>query len=157
MFFERLDEELNKVNQFYKTKETEFLERGEILNKQLQILLDLKQILNDRRWKNSLSKPKYPSIPSSWSSTPRNSDYSSGKLSINGLLLVHVLSCNYILFDNLPNITNLEGDPTKLILILVYYMIPHDMIAPATHGTKHLPEMGNMDHLTLSIKTRKDF
>ncbi|KAK9931211.1 hypothetical protein M0R45_018498 [Rubus argutus] len=77
VFFERLDEELNKVNQFYKTKETEFLERGEILNKQLQILLDLKQILNDRRWKNSLSKPKYPSIPSSWSSTPRNSDYSS--------------------------------------------------------------------------------
>lgn len=117
MFFERLDEELNKVNQFYKTKETEFLERGEILNKQLQILLDLKQILNDRRWKNSLSKPKLPSVPSSWSSTPRNSDYSSGKLSIYGLLLVNFLSYIYILFDNLPNITNLEGDPTKVILI----------------------------------------
>ncbi|XP_012456872.2 phosphate transporter PHO1 [Gossypium raimondii] len=48
LFFERLDEELNKVNQFYKTKESEFLERGEILNKQLQILLDLKQIVGDR-------------------------------------------------------------------------------------------------------------
>ncbi|KAG8481014.1 hypothetical protein CXB51_025702 [Gossypium anomalum] len=46
---ERLDEELNKVNQFYKTKESEFLERGEILNKQLQILLDLKQIVGDRQ------------------------------------------------------------------------------------------------------------
>ncbi|KAB2061915.1 hypothetical protein ES319_A10G118700v1 [Gossypium barbadense] len=49
LFFERLDEELNKVNQFYKTKESEFLERGEILNKQLQILLDLKQIVGDRQ------------------------------------------------------------------------------------------------------------
>ncbi|KAL6185146.1 hypothetical protein ACLB2K_041281 [Fragaria x ananassa] len=77
VFFERLDEELNKVNQFYKTKEIEFLERGEILNKQLQILLDLKQILNDRRWKNCVSKQKSSSVPSSWSSTPRNSDYGS--------------------------------------------------------------------------------
>ncbi|KAE8660079.1 Phosphate transporter PHO1-2 [Hibiscus syriacus] len=47
VFFERLDGELNKVNQFYKMKESEFLERGEILNKQLQILLDLKQIVTD--------------------------------------------------------------------------------------------------------------
>ncbi|KAL7144993.1 hypothetical protein ABFS83_07G049000 [Erythranthe nasuta] len=52
VFFEMLDDELNKVNQFYKTKETEFLQRGDLLNKQLQILLDLKQILNDRRRKN---------------------------------------------------------------------------------------------------------
>ncbi|KAH0993751.1 hypothetical protein GBA52_005234 [Prunus armeniaca] len=77
VFFEGLDEELNKVNQFYKTKETEFIERGEILNKQLQILLDLKQILNDRRWKNSGSRHNVPSVPSSWSSSPRNSDCSS--------------------------------------------------------------------------------
>ncbi|KAL4289953.1 hypothetical protein GQ457_14G013580 [Hibiscus cannabinus] len=54
VFFESLDGELNKVNQFYKTKEIEFLERGEILNKQLQILLDLKQILADRRRKPPL-------------------------------------------------------------------------------------------------------
>ncbi|KAL3626446.1 Acid phosphatase pho1 [Castilleja foliolosa] len=52
MFFEMLDDELNKVNQFYKTKEVEFLERGDILNKQLQILLDLKRVLKDRRRKN---------------------------------------------------------------------------------------------------------
>ncbi|BFG14165.1 hypothetical protein CerSpe_004400 [Prunus speciosa] len=77
VFFEGLDEELNKVNQFYKTKETEFIERGEILNKQIQILLDLKQILNDRRWKNSGSRHNVPSVPSSWSSSPRNSDCSS--------------------------------------------------------------------------------
>ncbi|XP_048333444.1 phosphate transporter PHO1 isoform X2 [Ziziphus jujuba] len=76
VFFERLDEELNKVNQFYITKESEFLERGEILNKQLQILLDLKQILNDRRWKNSPAKINSGSVPCSWSSSPRTSDYS---------------------------------------------------------------------------------
>ncbi|CAN1760269.1 Phosphate transporter PHO1 [Linum perenne] len=48
-FFGRLDEELNKVNQFYKAKEKEFMQRGEILNKQLEILVDLKRILTDRR------------------------------------------------------------------------------------------------------------
>ncbi|KAK8571920.1 hypothetical protein V6N12_027988 [Hibiscus sabdariffa] len=52
-FFERLDEELNKVNQFYKSKESEFLERGETLNKQLQILKDLKQILDGDRRRSS--------------------------------------------------------------------------------------------------------
>ncbi|XP_057781464.1 phosphate transporter PHO1-like [Salvia miltiorrhiza] len=52
VFFEMLDEELNKVNHFYKSKEIEFLERGEILNKQLQILLDLKRLIADRRRKN---------------------------------------------------------------------------------------------------------
>lgn len=51
-----LDDELNKVNRFYKTKEREFLERGDILNKQLQILHDLKQVLNDRRRKNLAAK-----------------------------------------------------------------------------------------------------
>ncbi|OMO95412.1 hypothetical protein COLO4_15920 [Corchorus olitorius] len=73
VFFEMLDDELNKVNQFYKTKESEFLERGEILNKQLQILLDLKQILSERRRR----KPNGALSPRSWSSSPRNSDFSS--------------------------------------------------------------------------------
>ncbi|KAK9182954.1 hypothetical protein WN944_026102 [Citrus x changshan-huyou] len=73
-FFERLDRELNKVNQFYRTKESEFLERGEILNKQLQILLELKQILIDRR-----RKPSGGIIPRSWTPCPRNSDISDGQ------------------------------------------------------------------------------
>ncbi|KAH9681907.1 phosphate transporter PHO1 [Citrus sinensis] len=73
-FFERLDRELNKVNQFYRTKESEFLERGEILNKQLQILLELKQILIDRR-----RKPSGGIIPRSWTPCPRNSDFSDGQ------------------------------------------------------------------------------
>ncbi|KAK6265619.1 hypothetical protein QUC31_016456 [Theobroma cacao] len=77
-FFESLDEQLNKVNQFYKAKESEFLERGEILNKQLQILLDLKQILTDRR-----RKPNAGIIARSWSSSPRNSDFSESPAELN--------------------------------------------------------------------------
>ncbi|KAK2643707.1 hypothetical protein Ddye_018902 [Dipteronia dyeriana] len=73
VFFESLDDELNKVNQFYKTKESEFLERGESLNKQLQILVDLKQILSDRR-----RKPNSGILSRSWSSSARNSDFSEG-------------------------------------------------------------------------------
>lgn len=48
-FFEKLDEELEKVNNFYKAKEAEFCERAEILYKQLQILIDLKAILDEHR------------------------------------------------------------------------------------------------------------
>ncbi|KAF8392158.1 hypothetical protein HHK36_022500 [Tetracentron sinense] len=72
-FFEKLDEELNKVNQFYKTKESEFIERGEILNKQLQILLELKQVLNDR--KNFQSRLDAEILPRSNSSLIQSSDY----------------------------------------------------------------------------------
>ena len=41
-FFARLDSQLNKVNQFYKQKEKEFVERRESLNKQTVIFLELK-------------------------------------------------------------------------------------------------------------------
>ncbi|KAL2921298.1 Phosphate transporter PHO1 [Bienertia sinuspersici] len=54
-YFDMLDEELEKVNRFYTARESEFLERGEALIKQLQILQDLKQILEQRRRKNFLS------------------------------------------------------------------------------------------------------
>ncbi|KAL5199335.1 hypothetical protein ABZP36_020538 [Zizania latifolia] len=42
VFFARLDEQLNKVNRFYERKEAEFVERGESLRRQLQILVELK-------------------------------------------------------------------------------------------------------------------
>lgn len=73
-FFQRLDEELNKVNLFYRTKESEFIERGEVLNKQLQILLDLKKVLLDRRRKNlsSVKSINAEIFPSSYSSSPRS-------------------------------------------------------------------------------------
>ncbi|XP_010532674.1 PREDICTED: phosphate transporter PHO1-like [Tarenaya hassleriana] len=78
VFFARLDEELNKVNQFYKSKEADFLEKGESLKKQLEILAEIKQILSDRRRRNGSG-----SSHRSWSSSARNSDFSGspGELS----------------------------------------------------------------------------
>ncbi|KAG6520400.1 hypothetical protein ZIOFF_017450 [Zingiber officinale] len=48
-FFVRLDLQLNKVNQFYKGKEKEFVERGESLKKQMEILLELKAALKNQK------------------------------------------------------------------------------------------------------------
>ncbi|CAM8896194.1 unnamed protein product [Rhodiola kirilowii] len=76
-FFDQLDEELNKVNQFYISKEKEFVERGEILNKQLQILLDLKQVLHDRKKTGSRS---------SRFSSARHSDFSDSGDDLSGTL-----------------------------------------------------------------------
>lgn len=75
MFFLKLDEELNKVNQFYIKQESEFLERGETLNKQLQILLDLKKIINDQRRK-SYSTTKTNNAETFPRSPARDSNYS---------------------------------------------------------------------------------
>ncbi|KAG6764580.1 hypothetical protein POTOM_032055 [Populus tomentosa] len=72
VFFERLDGELNKVNQFYKNKESEFLERGEILNKQLETLLDLKRVLNEHR-----RNPNAGVLPLSCSSSPPRNSFCS--------------------------------------------------------------------------------
>lgn len=47
-FFSCLDLQLNKVNQFFKNKEKEFLERGESLEKQMGILLELKSALKSQ-------------------------------------------------------------------------------------------------------------
>ena len=60
-FFTRLDQQLNKVNQFYRGKEKEFVERGESLKKQMEILLDLKLALKQHKARCSSSKDD-PSI-----------------------------------------------------------------------------------------------
>ncbi|KAL2506567.1 Phosphate transporter PHO1 [Abeliophyllum distichum] len=73
-FFQRLDDEVNKVNEFYKTKERDFLERGDTLNKQLQILLDLKRVLVNRRRKNLAADMGSGFFSRSNSSSGRNSD-----------------------------------------------------------------------------------
>lgn len=52
-FFSCLDLQLNKVNQFYKTKEKEFVERGESLKKQLEILIELKTALKQKSGKGA--------------------------------------------------------------------------------------------------------
>jgi SPX domain protein involved in polyphosphate accumulation len=50
-FFSCLDLQLNKVNQFYKTKEKEFLDRGDCLKKQMDILVELKAAFKQQRGK----------------------------------------------------------------------------------------------------------
>ncbi|XVE91349.1 hypothetical protein REPUB_Repub01dG0002100 [Reevesia pubescens] len=54
-FFACLDMQLNKVNKFYKTKEKEFLERGESLKKQMEILVELKTILHQQQRRKGAS------------------------------------------------------------------------------------------------------
>ncbi|KAL6519894.1 Acid phosphatase pho1 [Orobanche minor] len=82
IFFEMLDDELTKVNQFYTTKEKEFLERGELLNKQLQILLNLKRVLSDGRRKNQPANTAANSgfLSRSGSSSGGDSDFSDSQI-----------------------------------------------------------------------------
>ncbi|XP_058183031.1 phosphate transporter PHO1 homolog 1 [Rhododendron vialii] len=54
-FFACLDHQLNKVNQFYRTKEREFLERGDLLKNQIEILVELKNALKQQRRRSSSS------------------------------------------------------------------------------------------------------
>lgn len=52
-FFARLDLQLNKVNQFFRTKEKEFMERGESLRKQMDILIQLETAFKQQRGKGA--------------------------------------------------------------------------------------------------------
>jgi hypothetical protein len=78
MFFDKLGDEHNKVNLFYKKTENELLEKGKNLNKQLQILIYLKQIRNDRRRRTSPSSTNSLNSPRSCLSPARSSN-SSGE------------------------------------------------------------------------------
>lgn len=49
LFFERLDIELNKVIEFYKTKEKEFLQHADILDEQMHSLFELKLVVENRK------------------------------------------------------------------------------------------------------------
>ncbi|KAK1326558.1 Phosphate transporter PHO1-3 [Acorus calamus] len=53
-FFALLDLQLNKVNQFYRGKEGEFVERGESLKKQMSILIELQSKLKLQKAQQSL-------------------------------------------------------------------------------------------------------
>ncbi|XAR57450.1 hypothetical protein NMG60_11025602 [Bertholletia excelsa] len=76
MFFGRLDKELEKVNNFYKDKESQLLERGETLIKDLQSVLDFKQFLSDRRRKSLSARSSGRFLFRSNSASGRNSDFS---------------------------------------------------------------------------------
>ncbi|GAV73291.1 SPX domain-containing protein/EXS domain-containing protein [Cephalotus follicularis] len=55
-FFACLDMQLNKVNQFYKAKEKEFLDRGDSLKKQMEILIELKAAMKEQPCKGALNQ-----------------------------------------------------------------------------------------------------
>ncbi|KAK8948026.1 Phosphate transporter PHO1 [Platanthera guangdongensis] len=80
-FFNSLETELEKVNNFYMAKESEFCERGEVLSKQLQILVDLKQILDEHyrgRHKKRLSASDDSSTQAAFLSHLSSSSFSDG-------------------------------------------------------------------------------
>ncbi|CAL0315298.1 unnamed protein product [Lupinus luteus] len=55
-FFACLDHQLNKVNKFYRTKEEEFMKRGDSLRKQMKILLELKSTFMEKQGKEGCSQ-----------------------------------------------------------------------------------------------------
>ncbi|XP_028776374.1 phosphate transporter PHO1 homolog 1 [Neltuma alba] len=55
-FFACLDQQLNKVNKFYRKKEEEFMDRAESLKKQMEILLELKSEFNEKAGSSQGSK-----------------------------------------------------------------------------------------------------
>ncbi|XP_058746491.1 phosphate transporter PHO1-like [Vicia villosa] len=59
-FFVSLDVELNKINSFFIKKESEFSEREDTLKKLLQILLDFKKIIMDRRHLTNIAQEAPP-------------------------------------------------------------------------------------------------
>ncbi|XP_050239305.1 phosphate transporter PHO1 [Quercus robur] len=81
-FFEKLDNELNKVNHFYKEREDGLHKKRENLNKQLQTILDLNQIFNKRRQKNSMPSLNGRNSPRSWSSPDRSSSFSESSIEL---------------------------------------------------------------------------
>ncbi|KVH97462.1 phosphate transporter PHO1 homolog 1 [Cynara cardunculus var. scolymus] len=70
-FFALLDLQLNKVNEFYRKKEKEFLDRGECLGKQLHILIELKTALKEQH-KNKTNSSHHDS---------KDEDFLSGTIS----------------------------------------------------------------------------
>ncbi|CAM6106377.1 unnamed protein product [Calypogeia fissa] len=96
-FFERLDSELNKVNEFYNTKEKEFLQHADILDEQMQSLFELKLVVDNRK--------AFPARPRSKGDeeivTSLNPDSSNGKSIdvIDSIVSLH----NEMLFQTIMN------------------------------------------------------
>lgn len=113
-FFARLDAELNKVNQFYRNKEDEFLERGESLKRQMQILIELKAILDDQRSsKNSSSSHGGSESGSESSRYGRSPPSDDGSVSSEKEedVVAAVFEKNGVMFVDSPS--RLSGNRTK--------------------------------------------
>lgn len=59
-FFAKLDQQLNKVNAFYRSKEAEFVQQGEVLKKQIEAFLEMKDTVDQSKGKsaNAESRPQ---------------------------------------------------------------------------------------------------
>ncbi|XP_073287979.1 phosphate transporter PHO1-like [Primulina huaijiensis] len=133
MFFEMLDDELNKVNQFYKTRESEFLERGEILNKQLQILLDLKRVLDEWCRKNvkRFSRSNSSDLNSEFSES--HSDYCASLTDSQTDDVIETLEKNGINFVNTATrAKSKKGKPKMRMRIDIPATTPTRTIAAVT-------------------------
>lgn len=84
-FFACLDLQLNKVNQFYRSKEKEFLERGESLKKQTGILIELKTALQQQRERTHFSKDPKDDDSSISSSIYRGTKYKLLEMELNSM------------------------------------------------------------------------
>lgn len=52
-FFAKLDQQLNKVNAFYRSKEAEFVQQGEVLKKQIEAFLEMKDTVDQSKGKSA--------------------------------------------------------------------------------------------------------
>lgn len=57
MFFEKLDEELNKVNSFYKDKVEEMMHEASLLNRQMDVLIALRIRLQKHDFQGAHAEP----------------------------------------------------------------------------------------------------
>ncbi|KAL2613437.1 hypothetical protein R1flu_025129 [Riccia fluitans] len=70
VFFARLDAQFNKVNQFFRGKEKEFVEQAQTLEKQMQALVEMRKALEEH--------------PDQFSASPKENCGSSEELSVTG-------------------------------------------------------------------------
>ncbi|KAJ0963701.1 hypothetical protein J5N97_028823 [Dioscorea zingiberensis] len=112
-FFEKLEEELEKVNNFYTSKEEEFCERGEILRKQLQILLGLKEIIDERSRSFQRSSSDAVFSPLNSASSLSESEGTVGDASPVADEMIAELERNGVSFIGAPRSKTKKGGKSK--------------------------------------------
>ncbi|XP_058091706.1 phosphate transporter PHO1 homolog 1 [Magnolia sinica] len=113
-FFARLDLQLNKVNQFYKTKENEFMERGESLKKQMDILIELKTELKQQRSQSTSQESKEnPSISCTISCEEEDSVKDTTDREQQRENSISEFERNEVQFSDSPRAVDESGKPKK--------------------------------------------
>ncbi|GFP99454.1 leukotriene a-4 hydrolase homolog [Phtheirospermum japonicum] len=103
-FFACLDHKLNKVNQFFKAKEKEFLERGKSLKKTMEILIELKAAVKEKRAKGHFCQDS------------KEEDSISGTISCDLVMNLNMLAFVKIL-KKFNKVTNKQVLPTYLSVV----------------------------------------